>query len=260
MGNSTVLVWNLDQAIKNSDYNKLANKIMTEEYLPCEQVGFIEPSKSEKAVYKLSMMGGELCVNALRCLAYLHFHETKETKFSIESSGSEELFNMEISESGSLVTLRFEMTIPNIQISKSLGLIHLEGISHFVEDLPDVGLTYSQIENRLDDLLIKHASEIGNVQAIGYIPYQAQDDIKITPLVFVRDTGTKILESSCGSGTIAVGLHEYVNGRKDSIFTIKQPSEAVFKVSVDKIEGDKYSVSIASTVELVSKGELFIEL
>lgn len=67
--NTTVMITSY---CPSSDYTKLAEKIMSYEYLQAEQVGFIVPPKNSCSKIGLDMAGGEFCGNAaLSAAAYV---------------------------------------------------------------------------------------------------------------------------------------------------------------------------------------------
>lgn len=258
MGNSTVLIDCLDGEVPRDMFKTVAAVVMQEKYLPCEQVGFICKARHPEHAYRLEMMGGELCVNALRTLAYLYFRRTGERSFVLESSGSDQSFQMAITPEDS-VSLQFKMNIQHIPLGGDLGLVQLQGISHFVEEFPSLDLTTPElIMKRHAALCEKYAEYLKHVEAIGYVPYDKRDMIKIVPLVYVPETNTKIFESACGSGTIAVSIHEHILSKGVDEFSIQQPSLAAFKLQVQETTPNVYDVHLTSDVELISQGKIFI--
>lgn len=260
MGNATVLIDNTQSVVPHEQYFSLSNQLMSDDYLACEQVGYLSKGTGG-AVYKLEMMGGELCVNALRSLGYLHYLQTKETDFKLTSSGSDSVFRILINNCSPEVSLKFDMIIEHINLSKSLSLIKLQGIAHFVEEIPDVVLSEKQMLDRHAQILEKYSAHLGHIEAVGYVPYKLDDNgvISIVPLVYVIETDTRIFESSCGSATVAVSVHQQSNnsGEKGS-YSIKQPSEAIFVVDLEKHAQDSYNVTISSDVELIAQGDVFL--
>lgn len=258
MGNSTVLIDCLEGEVPRNLFKTVASVVMQEKYLPCEQVGFICQPHDQKHILRLEMMGGELCINALRTLAYLHYRRTGERSFLLESSGSDQSFAMAITPEES-VSLKFNMNIQHILLSGNLGLVQLQGISHFVEEFPSLDLTTPElIMKRHAALCEKYADHLKHVEAIGYVPYDKRDIIKIVPLVYVPETNTKIFETACGSGTVAVSIHEHLLSKSTDEFSIQQPSLATFKLQVQETTPNAYDVHLTSDVELVSQGKIFL--
>lgn len=262
MGNATVLVDNTESVVPHEKYFSLSNELMSEDYLACEQVGYISKSVDD-AVYKLEMMGGELCVNALRSLGYLHHLQTKETEFKLRSSGSDSIFNISINDCSPEVSLKFDMAIEHINLSKTLSLVKLQGIAHFVEEIPDVVLSEKQMLGRHAQVLEKYSDHLGHIEAVGYVPYKVDEQngiISIVPLVYVIETDTRVFESSCGSATVAVSVHQQsYSGVEKVSYSIKQPSEAIFVLELETRTESRYGVTISSDVKLMAQGEVFID-
>lgn len=262
MGNATVLIDNTESVISHEKYYSLSNELMSDDYLACEQVGYFSKGIDD-AVYKLDMMGGELCVNALRSLGYLHYFQTKETEFKLRSSGSDSIFNISINNCSPEVSLRFDMAIEHINLSKNLSLVKLQGIAHFVEEIPDVVLSEKQMLDRHAQVIEKYSENLGHIEAVGYVPYKVDEQngvISIVPLVYVIETDTRVFESSCGSATVAVSVHQQSNSSEEKVsYSIKQPSEAIFVLDLETRSGSSYGVTIASDVKLMAQGEVFIE-
>ena len=65
-GNITLLV---TTPVPPQDYPAVAARLLSIRELDAEQVGFLVPPQGEGAL-RLEMMGGEFCVNALRCAGF----------------------------------------------------------------------------------------------------------------------------------------------------------------------------------------------
>lgn len=258
MGNSTVLIDSLKNEVAPDMFKTVASLIMQEKYIPCEQVGFVCPPRDPKHVSRLEMMGGELCVNALRTLGYLHHRRTGERAFLVESSGSDQSFSLTVTPDD-LVSLNFDMNFQYISLSENLSLINLQGISHFVEQFPDVDLiTREFIVERHEFLRKEYVRDIQHTGAVGYIPYDKKDTIKIVPYIYIEDTHTRIFETACGSGAIAVAVREHTVFKKTEVFSIRQPSLEIFQLHVRELAPGSFHVDITSDVRLVSQGEIFL--
>jgi diaminopimelate epimerase len=72
----------------------------------------------------------------------------------------------------------------------------------------------------------------------------------MTPAVYVRATGSLVFESSCGSGSAAMGLY-LTQDRADGeeLLTLQQPG-GVIEVRVEKRPGKAAAVSIGGPVTL----------
>ena len=94
-GNPTILIDNRERLISPEQYGFLGAALMSEPYLGGEQVGFIETPRSPDAQGRMVMMGGELCLNALRAYGLLlgldGSDEAAATPFLVETSGAESM-------------------------------------------------------------------------------------------------------------------------------------------------------------------------
>lgn len=258
MGNSTVLIDSLKNEVTPDMFKTVAALVMQEKYIPCEQVGFVCPPRRPDHVSRLEMMGGELCVNALRTLGYLHHRRTGQRTFLVESSGSDRSFSLAVTPDD-LVSLNFDMDFQHISLSENLSLINLQGISHFVERFSDVdAITREYIVERHEFFRKQYIQYIQHPNAIGYIPYDQKDTIRIVPYIYIEDTNTRIFETACGSGSIAVAVREHTLFKKTEVSFIRQPSSEIFQLYVFELAPGSFHVDITSDVNLVSQGQIFL--
>jgi len=212
-GNYTTLVDNLLKRIKPNEYANTAKSYLNDRI---EQVGFIVPGK--KTSYRLEMMGGEFCINALRALGFWINQNSEATNITVESSGTSQLIDLEIE---TWVKIKLPKQFENVQLTPVLNLVKLEGICHFVLETTNSEPSY--LTGKLKQFKKNYASEINSFSAIGLM---AINKNRITPLVEVVPTQTRIFETACGSGTLAAYIA--------SSFTKqvwKQPSQSVFIVT-----------------------------
>lgn len=189
-GNCTSLIDNQSLSISPKKYTDIASKQLRN---GIEQVGFIVPGKT--TTYKLEMMGGEFCINALRALAHWAYQKTGANKFQVESSGTKELVDLEI-ETWAKIKISKKYTV--IKLTSDTKLILLEGICHFVLESPE--LEVNKAKRLLNKLKQTYSNSIKNYAAVGLI---CVNDSRLFPLVEVIPTGTQIFETACGSGTLA---------------------------------------------------------
>ncbi len=210
-GNATILVYNLDQQIDRDTYAKISN-ILLQKNKDFEQVGFIE--KGDKCKYKCQIMVGQLCINAMRSLAFWINERFGEKKFELESSGTKKTFTMEIE---NWVSISLEKNYQIKKIDEKLILIELEGISHFVQTIEKTKWDEAKFRNQFIKMQKEYLSLFQTNPAIGLI--LVDEFNKIYPLIFVKDTNSLIFESACGSGTLAAFI-----ANKKSINCFIQPS------------------------------------
>ena len=215
-GNPTLIIENLDNKISRNDYANISNDKMNQ-FPEIEQVGFME--KGEKTDFRLQMMGGELCINALRCAGKWAYEQTGKLENNIESVGT--IFKTFIEEPD-LVGIYLPKKYKKEDLVNNLQLITLDGISHFVTT--DI-IRKDELANQLQFLAEKYSHLLENVSAIGLMVLNKEH---ITPFVWVKETNSKILETACGSGTLAAYIA--LDGNKS---TFTQPSGFDFFVSED---------------------------
>lgn len=199
-GNDTALVENRDSSIDRSDYPRIAQEIMTIMERSCEQVGFIEKATLQNSDGRLHMMGGEFCVNALRSLAMQLRSETNRDSLRLESSGLTGTISLEIKGNGVEVAL----TPGQLRRENALTIVKIPGITHFVEKVDNLPSQEAQGLS-LSTILDTYKEILEGVQAVGYIPYTQKEGAFVSqPLIYVVSTDTKIYETGCGSGSLAV--------------------------------------------------------
>lgn len=239
-------------------YVEIAKKMMSDAYVSAEQVGFIIAPNNRDAVLRLEMSGGEFCGNgSLAAAAYCHYKGlTKDRHFLLETSGADGLLQCEVKKHADAVyNAKGEMpkalSIDDIVIELheqqiSGSIVRFQGISHFITDywpqLEEYDMLLEAILRKIDD------------KAIGIIPYKqlSEHAYDIHPFVWVKQTGSKVFERACGSGSLALG--EYVAEKKSCTkLDIHQPGGTI-EVEI----GDKNF--IATEVHFTCDGSVNISL
>lgn len=237
-GNTTALVEGL---VNDLNRRKIINDQIMRENPDVEQVGFYDLSDIKRP--KLQMAGNELCVNAIRALAYLA---------CLKSGGRIKEFDIEIILGDCNLPFKagvdglrqswVKINPANIQISEcDIGwVVPLEGLTQVI--------TLTSVEQPIDPEKIKsQAFEIlrqlnllNTVPAAGVtFVTKNQTGLSILPVVWVRAIKTLFLETACGSATIAAYL-ALANGK--TICQIQQPSGITLQVEQCGISGDNRSI------------------
>lgn len=222
-GNITALV---DSPVPVENQPMAAEQIMKKEPT-CEQVGFIlEPVEGSDIT--LRMAGGEFCGNAtMSTAAYyckkalLNDGESKEVKVKVV--GTSGLIPVRVKKEKTTFFCTLEMPKP-LKISEELfsfenhnyryPVVSFTGISHVViEDNVPVYLPEGAIKLWADKL---------KVSALGLMLLN-RDKSEIRPLVYVNYPESLIWESSCASGTTAVGAYLAKKSDTTSSFSFKEP-------------------------------------
>ena len=227
--NTTVLVTDY---VNSQAYPEIARSVMSYEYLLAEQVGFIVAAHEAQAVLRLEMSGGEFCANGLLSAAALSVYKgiCQEGSFLVESSGSNRPLCCQVSsKAGNVFAVKGEMPQPVgvEEVILAAGeqavrgkLVHLPGISHFVTEFWPSVKEYDQLAENLQ--------EKTSAQALGIIPYRniAAGKYEILPYVCVTDTGSRVFEKACGSGSLSLGIH-LAGGKQQTALQVDQPGGSI---------------------------------
>ena len=197
-GNTTALVWGCDLGGEVTIAKDLLSTV--------EQVGFVS---NKMGVDSLSMMGGELCVNATIALASL--------------GGSEGSLAVECIEDA---PIRYENAQGTTTVFLPLEYKLLENIVLF----ENIGYACTQIQEEVSKQTLSLLAERFNVPAFGSVFYK---DSRIYPTVYVAATNSLCKETACGSGSVAVHI---VTGAQK----LMQPSGGV--IEIEKLEGHTFVV------------------
>ena len=182
-----------------------------------EQVGFVVPPRLGGAG-RLEMMGGEFCGNAARSFGlWLASQKGKGAgKLLVELSGCARPLEVDADplagEAFAQMPLPREIRPVAVPGAGQLEAVVFEGITH----LPVVGMDPSmEFVSRAVEVVEKAIPS----DAVGVL-FLDRDAMTMKPAVYVRETGTTIFESSCGSGSVAAaawlgrelgdGVHRFV--------------------------------------------------
>lgn len=216
-GNITVLV-------SGAPDKSVAEEIMRREPT-AEQVGFLVDDG-----LSLVMAGGEFCGNASMCAGLLRYLEKGEKESVLCVSGADEKIKVTVDgeENGSYrctVKMPRWKSVKKLELrygeeNVTLPLVELQGIHHviFPDRLPETEQERKTAENaarlwcrRLD------ACALG-------IMFYSRKNRSLVPLVYVPGADTVFWESSCASGTCAVGAYEATESMKEFSGELSEPA------------------------------------
>ena len=195
-GNKTALVWDCPESERLEKVNVLLSTV--------EQVGFVTDGERPH----LSMMGGELCINALIALAA---HSGNEEGILTTATHPEILYKNYID--------RTSIVIP-LSHTKEDNVILFNGIGFVCIQERDESPTHS---------LSGYAAKY-NMPAFGTLTYDSAG--RIAPRVHVVSTDSERDETACGSGSVAAHL---ATGHNEII----QPTGGIIVVHSD---GETFSI------------------
>lgn len=260
-GNITILV--LDPVSREAQAD-IADRLMAEDSLQAEQVGFLETAGAVEAEARLQMMGGEFCGNATMALAAWMARrdgmQAGETKaYALEVSGSRDKLACSVTRAGENC-FRGEVPMPlpeeiletEILPDCRVPLVRFPGIVHAI--LPEGSMTDVQAES-----MISRCCAALKAEAMGFI-FTSRDFNRIRPLVYVRSTDTFVWENGCGSGTAALGAwRAAVQGGRTEL-EVKQPDAgSCIGVTACFENGKVNRLSVRGKVSLIAMGEVWVD-
>ena len=265
--NITILV--LDR-IPPEDRLPLAKAIMQDPALKAEQVGFAIPPASANGLWRLEMMGGEFCGNAARSFG-LYAAKMQNLQGQLQVSIAISGMDTPVAINLDMQTNWAEAVIPGPRWvswkpeTKPLGssappkgsveyaglalpVCALEGITHILAPgiAPQEDAFYA----------IKAAAEGHGFQAsaLGVMFFEPSPlparELVMNPAVYVYASNSLVFESSCGSGSIALGCYlsrDWEEGERR--YDIRQPG-GVIQARITKVNGEIRSTAIGGTVTL----------
>jgi diaminopimelate epimerase len=217
-GNITVFVLNPPES--KNDRDKAAALLMADKGLGAQQVGFVYPpaasssskeeAPSRESGWQLEMAGGEFCGNASRSFGLLIAERSglsgKHT-LTVKTSGITQPVPVHIDTEAQTA----EIEIPGAVFEKEVEAVGnkfpvylFEGIAHAVAEnmQPDEDLTRQLIRITSEQCA---AENIRPPDAMGVMFYDSQKRF-MAPVVWTRLTDELVCESSCGSGSAALGV------------------------------------------------------
>ncbi len=239
-GNATAIRV-IEQALSRSEYERDGTTLMTEtEPRGAEQCGFLILANRH-----LEMSGGEFCGNASRAAAVLFsiLDGVKDVSFSVSGFNGTVIGEVSrLSEKKFLAQCKFPGLPTDSQDVIVLGnqpatLVDLGGIVHVVIDAP---FPENPEKYQTAHRAICKELHLENRDAVGVVWIsRSAGVVTMHPVVWVRAINTFFYETSCGSGTIAVG--KTTNARR-----VIQPTGQVIEVEVRENE-----IFLASEMEVI---------
>ena len=244
-GNITIFVLNPPSG--KTERDGAAQKLMADPQLRAEQVGFALPPAEPGGLWRLEMAGGEFCGNASRCFGLLVAAKTGLSgrhSLMIEASGVSRPLPVHIDTDAA--TAEVEIPPPLAQTAMTLEGRHypvceFEGITHAIaENVPPDEHVARAIIGRLDD---------GRFAAAGVMFYDSGKRF-MRPVVWTRELDALVWESSCGSGSAALGLWAARDAKDaETEIDLEQPG-GVITVRVAQRAGTIARLSIGGKVTL----------
>lgn len=260
--NITVFV--LEPVEGRGERTVMAQTIMADDRIRAEQVGFVIPpakSASGTELWRLEMAGDEFCCNASRSFG-LYVAGMKglrgRNKIFVSVSGMENPVQVEVDTENGWAAC--EMPRPALVETLNyngflLPVLGFDGITHIIApDLEPARESFFIIKALLEK---KFSGITGSpFSAIGVMFYDTFSRF-MRPAVYLRATDALVFESSCGSGSAALGAwlsRELQDGVAK--YAINQPG-GVIETEVVKKAGEISFISIGGKVEFGKPEEFF---
>lgn len=246
-GNDTALV----RGIPAVEEKKKINDFLMKKYPNVEQVGFYEYDVNNN-IGMLEMAGGEFCGNATRSTAYVLL-KGKPGKIQMQVSGTKQLLSAGINkENTAYAQMPIFTTFLSVRkVSPQVTIVEIEGITHLItnkpqntgkEDLKQKGKKF------MDDYNLATPYPAAGVMFLD----KSSNEMRMDPIIWVRDIQTLFYETACASGATAVALAESLKqNRSIRDFRIKQPSNDYLSVSVEKTFNDFTSAYLDGAISVL---------
>lgn len=217
----------------------------------CEQVGYLQETNAPRAKARLQMMGGEFCGNASMATAAWLAREdgaAGETVVPLEVSGIGEVLDCRVRP---LPDGCWEGTVampPVLAVreetvqGRKAALVRLEGIVHLI-------LENQPMEKAEAEAFLRCFAGTVQEPAAGLLLWDSERRF-MKPLVLVKESGTLVWETGCGSGTTAVGAWLALR-RADGVTrsAISQPGGTIL-AEAEAADGQIRSVRITGRVRI----------
>ena len=279
-GNPTILV--RDNSLFSPEVSPakravIARALMDSNCIGAEQVGFLDTSR---ALPHMEMMGGEFCINATRAAALVFalnglVPETDTPGIHegiITTSGATEAVCVRVRRQSSglppSTTTAYEAAVALLlaatartdlarELAPGQVLVRLPGITHLLLDaaqypLPDHPLVAAKGK------LAEYGLE--KEEAAGVIWHLPGPDgmVSITPIVHVAATNSTVVETACGSGSLALAL--VLAQSAAQTIAIRQPSGHALTVTFEPPVTPEASMTawINGITRLTAKGTAYL--
>ena len=239
-GNMTLLV---ETPVPEAAQPLTARRLMAVEP-ETEQVGFVRFDNDGMA---LRMAGGEFCGNASMSAAVLYAEQKTLSRadVSVSVSGTREPVTVTVEKTGN--RWRGEVTMPRPVSAEAERFP--DGTEHPVVRFP--GIAHVILEKEMEQAEAERLAPVWcrflKAEGLGIMFLDRKNGI-LRPLVYVPEAGTMFWESSCASGTTAVGAWLAKESGRAVSLPLKQPG-GTLKISAEP-EG---KLILSGTVEILRR-------
>jgi diaminopimelate epimerase len=251
-GNITSLVFSPVERSLHADVSQAIMRLQPD----VEQVGFAEPASSPDALGRLQMMGGEFCGNATSAFFYTLASRLHVTSGQVEVSGKSAPLQVSVAANSVTLSLQETLTLFPSPSASAAALVEMEGISHLLCDCPaptDKAASARQLMQE-HDLLERAAAGVIFLE-------QHSNGASITPVVWVKATGSLVEESACASGSMAVALWlSAQEPTRPQPVEIRQPSGELISLQTKWLTPHQAVLQMQSQVHPLEDTDLTLEI
>lgn len=225
------------------------------EIILAEQAAFADVAEG-----LLTMAGGEFCVNAARSFGALLDKQAGGSggttrRYAARVSGWQGDIELEAKGAQPHWVIGAKLALPPCPLmenAQGMQCAHLPGISHYLIQSAQFPAA-AQAAEEARRLLQLHGT--GQAAATGVVWWRKKGEkLAIWPYVMVPGAGTAMLESSCGSGSLALALALHAqNGRQNC--ALLQPGGDVLDIELDR---DGKEALISGGVDFLAGGDLWL--
>ena len=244
-GNITALV---ETNLNDESQAKVAAEIM-KAHPEAEQLGFVYFNPARPVPAYLKMAGGEFCGNAAMSTAALYLIRSGDESepLRVRVSGASHSLEVKLkraSDDADAFDAGIEMpaalAIEELSLSsggapESLPAVRMEGVTHVIIEEGRAAYALKDEPGAAEDALRACCKESGaDCMGLMFLD-ESKDDIIISPLVYVPGADTMFWESSCASGSAAVGIYLSRREGRPVDLSLRQPG-GVLRVASDAAE------------------------
>ena len=253
-GNDFILIDDRDERFPVDDHRGIAAMATRPDGIGCE--GVIVLQRSAKADFKMRFFNpdgteADLCGNGARCVAAFARAVGAVDSDSMRFETAAGFIDAEIVGPGKV---KVSMPLPEKCKVRNFGryklpVVKFDGISHTI--------VTERMPKPLAEMMIREWANKVRADAFGIL-LMSKDYREMTPLVYVKSTDTVVAESSCASGTAAVGAWLAVEKKEPVNLTIRQPGGEL-SIEVEVTDGNVSKLLLGGHVSCVEEGQMQAE-
>jgi histidine racemase len=176
----------------------------------------------------------------------------------IESSGSDQIFRCDVYLKNNKFFVKVSVNIcPIIQkLERDIFLVRLDDMSLLLCKYDFTNIKDSALEI-FGKLKKRYQEKLKGLPAYGIVPFQGFNNrYRIFPVIYVRETDTIVLETGCGSASMALALLLRTIDNPEQFF-ITQPSDSTYEIDILERKKD-IKITLSSLVDIIDSGTVDI--